>query len=209
MTAQIRCGHCGGTHGSVDEVRQCSGFGASSDRAAQRAHALSQVSPRSGKAAQARRMARSQTPPERLLWTRLRNGRLGGWLFKRQHIIRGYIVDFYCSDARLVVEVDGTTHDKQYSAARDQLRDEVLRANYYRVLRVPARRVFNELDVVLGEILEAADVPAARRRRAARKRSRHRWPELDPMGRRIISRFDMPEGFRSRWRQRPTGRSSP
>ncbi len=68
----------------------------------------------------ARELRQPQTPAERKLWSRLRNQRLGGFKFRRQHPIDRFIVDFYCATCHLVVEVDGDSHTEQaeYDAAR-------------------------------------------------------------------------------------------
>ena len=63
-------------------------------------------------------MRRAMTPAERLLWQRLRGGGLGVH-FRRQQIIAGFIVDFYCHSAALAVEVDGPVHEAESDAERD------------------------------------------------------------------------------------------
>lgn len=65
-----------------------------------------------------REMRRHPTQAEARLWSVLRSRQLGGWKFRRQHIIVGYVVDFYCADLRLVVEVDGTVHDERRADER-------------------------------------------------------------------------------------------
>jgi len=59
----------------------------------------------------ARRLRRHETDAERLLWLRLRDRRLGGWKFKRQVSIHRFVVDFFCADAKLILELDGGQHD--------------------------------------------------------------------------------------------------
>jgi ATP-dependent DNA helicase RecQ len=59
----------------------------------------------------ARGLRQTNTPPEQLLWLALRNGQIGGAKFRRQHPIGPYVVDFFCQSAKLVVEVDGVSHD--------------------------------------------------------------------------------------------------
>ena len=90
-----------------------------------------------------RRMRQAPTPSERCLWARLRAGQLGV-KFRRQHVIGRFIVDFYCSERRLVVEVDGESHDAR--TQRDQERDEALRAMGLRVLRLGNAQVETSLD---------------------------------------------------------------
>src|SRR3990172_3035191 len=93
------------------------------------------------------------TPAETELWQHLRAGRLQGIHFRRQQIIGHFIVDFYCHQARLVVEVDGEIHQKQ--AEYDHVRDLYLQERGLRVLRFNNLEVKHELEMVLCAILEA------------------------------------------------------
>src|SRR5258706_6976758 len=70
-----------------------------------------------------RELRQTMTEAEHLLWEQLRGGRLGGLKFRRQQVIDGFIVDFYCHRAGLVVEVDGAIHQQQqqYDLERDQV----------------------------------------------------------------------------------------
>jgi len=104
--------------------------------------------------ARARELRRNQTPMERRLWQHLRYRRLGGLRFRRQHPIGRFIVDFCCPAHRLVVELDGASHDEQ--AERDQSRTIWLEEHGYKVLRFPNRDVQDQLDRVLYRILRAA-----------------------------------------------------
>ena len=98
----------------------------------------------------ARRMRREMTPGEWRLWHRLRANRLAGLHFRRQQVIAGFIADFYCHAARLVVEVDGDSHDAraEYNAERD----EILAAHGLRVYRVTNARLDAEIETVLDEL---------------------------------------------------------
>jgi very-short-patch-repair endonuclease len=99
-------------------------------------------------------MRRRPTEAGAMLWQALRGSRLSGLHFRREQVIDGYIVDFYCHTARLVVEVDGAVHDKQrdYDAARD----EALAARGLHVLRVTNDEVLAALPSVLTRILTSA-----------------------------------------------------
>ncbi len=101
----------------------------------------------------AKELRRNMTPEEKILWEWLRGNRLQGYHFRRQQIIAGFIVDFYCHAARLVVEVDGDVHDMQ--AEYDQKRDEVLSSQGFRILRFRNERVGDELSKVIEEIKAA------------------------------------------------------
>jgi very-short-patch-repair endonuclease len=97
------------------------------------------------------------TEPKRLLWTALRNGQIGGLRFRRQHPIGPYVVDFYCHTARLIVEVDGMSHDDK--AAGDAERSAYLAAQGLRILRVQNWDVMEDLDAVSREIARLCGVP--------------------------------------------------
>src|SRR5574341_2298524 len=74
----------------------------------------------------AKELRRNMTPAEGIPWEKLRHNRLKGLQFRRQQIIDGYIVDFYCHAKTLVVEIDGDIHElqKDYDAGRDEHRSE-------------------------------------------------------------------------------------
>lgn len=95
----------------------------------------------------AREMRREATEPERRLWSKLRRKQLDGYKFRRQHPIGRFIVDFYCHQARLVVEVDGASHafEEEYDAARTAW----LEAQGLRVIRFHNRTVMENLEGVL------------------------------------------------------------
>ena len=102
----------------------------------------------------AHRMRREMTPAEAALWQHLRANRLTGLHFRRQQVIDGFIVDFYCHAAGLVVEVDGDVHDLQ--THRDAERDARIVSRGLTVLRFRNDRVLNDLEAVLDEIRRAA-----------------------------------------------------
>ena len=99
----------------------------------------------------ARRLRRDQTDAERVLWVRLRDRRLNGLKFKRQVPVDKYIADFFCAEARLIVELDGGQH-----ATRDESnRTAILEAMGYLVLRFWNNDVLKNIDGVLEEIQRA------------------------------------------------------
>jgi len=104
----------------------------------------------------ARAMRHNPTAAEALLWTCLRRGQLAGQRFRRQHAIGPAIVDFYCAEAQLVIEVDGPIHEKQY--AEDRTRQEWLEARGLLVLRFPNERVTQQIDGVIAEIGQALSI---------------------------------------------------
>jgi very-short-patch-repair endonuclease len=86
------------------------------------------------KAALAKRLRQTATPEEVQAWDMLRGRRCLGLKFRRQQVILGFIVDFYCAEHRLAVELDGDVHDQQEE--HDRLRDEALAQADVRVLRI-------------------------------------------------------------------------
>ena len=92
------------------------------------------------------------TPAERCLWNQIRANRLGGWHFRRQQIINGFIVDFYCHRADLVIEVDGPIHRKQ--KVDDAEREKTLSDLGLHVLRFTNHAVMNNLEHVVKSILD-------------------------------------------------------
>jgi very-short-patch-repair endonuclease len=98
----------------------------------------------------AKELRRKMTKAEHILWAHLRTNKLSGFHFRRQQIIDGFIVDFYCHAASLVLEVDGGIHQKQKEY--DEERDRVIAAHQLRVLRFTNDEVEQELDAVLRKI---------------------------------------------------------
>ena len=99
--------------------------------------------PRSGTIRKARRLRKSMSLPEVLLWNQLRT-RPGGLKFRRQHGSGDYVLDFYCADARLCVEVDGQSHDMGDRPAQDARRDAWFADAGIETLRLPASEVLQD-----------------------------------------------------------------
>ena len=97
----------------------------------------------------AREMRREMTPAEAVLWGALRNRALGV-KFRRQHPVGRFVLDFWCPDLRLAVEVDGDVHDSQQE--RDAERTRVLAAYRCRVIRFRNEEVLHDLPSVLQRI---------------------------------------------------------
>ena len=105
------------------------------------------------KVQRAKELRREMTPAESLLWQRVRAHRLNGLHIRRQQVIEGFIVDFYCHAAGLVVEIDGDIHDRHVDY--DAQRDRILAARGLRVLRFENWECVENLEGVLGRILAA------------------------------------------------------
>jgi very-short-patch-repair endonuclease len=106
-------------------------------------------------AAHARRLRRQMTLPEVILWHWLRQ-RPSGLKFRRQHPTGAYVLDFFCSDARLAVEVDGQAHSRGDRPQRDAARDKWLQSVGIETLRIPAAAVLDDADAVLRWIIHEA-----------------------------------------------------
>jgi very-short-patch-repair endonuclease len=107
----------------------------------------------------ARRLRHHQTRAESLLWSVLRDRRLDGFKFRRQVLIANDIVDFLCSRAKLIVEVDGATHSSPEELAYDRQRELILSRLGYRILRV-GNDVYKSMPAVLSTVLAALEAPS-------------------------------------------------
>jgi len=96
------------------------------------------------------------TDAEVILWQRLRNRQLDGFKFRRQWSLGPFIVDFYCPNRHLAIEVDGEAHNLGDRPAEDKRRDNFLRANGLRVVRFSAGDVLHNLEAVVRTILAEA-----------------------------------------------------
>ena len=116
---------------------------------------------RSGLTNLARDLRRHDTAAEHALWMKLRNRQIDGWKFKRQVAFGAYILDFFCYDARLAIEVDGATHSEQSEIARDMERTAFLETNGVRTVRFTNADVVGNIDGVLEMIyLQLGQQPA-------------------------------------------------
>ena len=88
--------------------------------------------------ANARRLRRNLSPPEALLWSRLRARIPGMPIFRLRRPIGPYVLDFYCAKARLAIEIDGMSHDVADRPQRDIRRDAWLKAEGVTVMRIAA-----------------------------------------------------------------------
>jgi very-short-patch-repair endonuclease len=92
------------------------------------------------------------TSAESTLWKMLKNSQLEGRKFRRQHSIGNYIVDFYCSSDKLIIELDGNQHGDYIQIPKDEQRDSYLEASGYKILRFENRFVFQDIEFVLETI---------------------------------------------------------
>jgi len=104
-----------------------------------------------------KRLRRDETNAERKLWLHLRDRQINGAKFRRQQPIGRYIVDFFCAEYRLVIELDGGQHVDQIQA--DKRRTEFLNKAGYQVLRFWDNEVLTSIDAVLQRIADAMNPP--------------------------------------------------
>ncbi len=87
-----------------------------------------------------------------MLWARLRNCQVGGFKFRRQYSVGAFVIDFYCPELKLVIEVDGASHRKDGIPEYDAERQLFLEAKGITVLRIMNEQVYEDLDTAIGLI---------------------------------------------------------
>lgn len=100
----------------------------------------------------ARILRENMTLPEKLLWERLKGKQIRGLRFRRQHPIFIFIADFYCHEARLVVELDGEIHNQQ--SEYDDGRTAEMEKFYIEVIRFKNSEIEEDIDKVVNKITE-------------------------------------------------------
>jgi len=117
-----------------------------------------------------RRLRSNMTGPEARLWSRLRARQLHGLKFRRQHGIGPYIVDFYCPEQSLVIEVDGDSHADADQILKDRQREKYLQSLGLHVIRYINDDILKNLDGVMEDLAErlssgsTSPCPSLRRR---------------------------------------------
>ena len=97
-------------------------------------------------------MRRERTKAEVLLWQRLRAGQVGGWKFRQQYSVGSFILDFYCPQLKLAIEVDGPTHEGEDAAVYDANRQAFIENYGIHFLRFRNEQIYRQLDSVLETI---------------------------------------------------------
>jgi very-short-patch-repair endonuclease len=100
----------------------------------------------------ARELRKRMTRPEEKMWQLLRNRQFHNLKFRRQHPIGRFIVDFYCHELKLVVEIDGSIHDTEIQKERDESRTFMIEELGLKVIRFENQMVMNDVTKVLAEI---------------------------------------------------------
>ena len=100
----------------------------------------------------ARALRKAQTEAKQKLWTLLRNRQLNGRKIRRQHAFAGYVLDFYCHECKLAIELDGRYHNESDSKEYDLARTSLLSQYGIKVVRFWNEEVINETEKVLEKI---------------------------------------------------------
>ncbi|MBO5539268.1 MAG: DUF559 domain-containing protein [Prevotella sp.] len=101
-----------------------------------------------------RLLRKNETPSERLLWHFLRNKQLDGYRFRQQHGFGPYVLDFYCPELRLCIELDGAVHDDPVQKEKDRERTLFLNQSRIYVLRFKNEELEDHVELVLKRIRE-------------------------------------------------------
>ena len=94
----------------------------------------------------AKSLRKKMTEPEKVLWRRIKNRRIKGLKFRRQHPLRYYIADFYCHEIKLVIELDGKVHNETEQKEHDEGRTGELERFDIRVIRFTNKEVMMDID---------------------------------------------------------------
>jgi uroporphyrinogen-III synthase len=102
----------------------------------------------------ARKLRQEETEAEKVLWNALRGKRLNGLKFRRQHPYENTILDFFCVEHQLVVELDGSVHDLPDQSEYDEQRTKFLNEHSLRVVRFRNEDILKSLPIILQKIIE-------------------------------------------------------
>jgi len=92
--------------------------------------------------------------PEQVLWYWLKGKKLNNYKFRRQYSIGYYIVDFYCTELRLAIEIDGDSHYSQKAKVYDQEREDFIKSYDIRIIRFTNKEVIENIEGVIYRVLE-------------------------------------------------------
>jgi very-short-patch-repair endonuclease len=98
----------------------------------------------------ARHLRKDQTAVEQIVWDLLKNRKCLGLKFRRQHVLAGFIVDFYCDECKLAIELDGDVHDRQKDY--DELRDREISAKDIYIIRIRNVEINNNPQIIVKKI---------------------------------------------------------
>jgi len=101
-----------------------------------------------------KKLRKNMSKAETHFWNAVRNKKLFGLKFRRQQIINGFVVDFYCNSLRLCVEIDGDIHDQEEQKEYDEERDKKIKSHDLMLLRLINDEVINDFEKVIQKIKE-------------------------------------------------------
>jgi very-short-patch-repair endonuclease len=99
-----------------------------------------------------RQLRERMTTAEILMWNKLKNNQFSGYKFRRQHPIHKFIVDFYCHELKLILEIDGKYHDSEEQKSEDFKRSELLQFQGLKEIRFTNEEIINDIDLVLKKL---------------------------------------------------------
>jgi very-short-patch-repair endonuclease len=100
----------------------------------------------------ARQLRQGQTTAEEKVWQLLRNNQFMGLKFRRQHVIEGFVVDFYCDEHRLAIEIDGGIHNQKMQHDYDELRQIELESKDVKFVRITNEEIDKEANILFDRI---------------------------------------------------------
>lgn len=104
----------------------------------------------------AKRLRKEMTPAEKIMWEELRRKDLDGYKFRRQFPLIydncGFIADFYCAKIKLIIEIDSDIHEEKERKKYDEIRENILTKNGYKIIRFKNKDILYNLDKVLKNI---------------------------------------------------------
>lgn len=110
----------------------------------------------------ARILRQDQTTVEERVWELLRNNRFLGLKFRRQHVIEGFVVDFYCHELKLAIELDGAVHNRKMNKAYDDYRQTELEAEGLSFIRITNEEFENDPEILFRKIEQFLPSPLGR-----------------------------------------------
>ena len=138
----------------------------------------------------ARRLRRSMSPPEVLLWQILRRSP-AGIKFRRQYAIGPYVADFYCPSARLAIEIDGSIHNFEQQAEHDVRRDELIGKFGVRVSRIAASDVLRDAASVASAIVDLCSAGPLHHPRSRGENATQLYAPMMPSGPSPLARGEL------------------
>ncbi|MDD4333421.1 MAG: endonuclease domain-containing protein [Patescibacteria group bacterium] len=105
-----------------------------------------------GKIQLAREFRKVPTKSEKIIWNVLRNRQFMNLKFRRQHLSSGYLLDFYCDELNLAIEIDGSVHDNEEQTKYDEERQKAIEEKKIKFIRIKTEDVENNLNNVLKDL---------------------------------------------------------